>query len=221
VAINWNGFLPQEPSWAVGAVSVCIVTLVGAGWGLFSFGYSRGKDIGQDELSAYKAVSSAKLPEITSGLLTVDKELRESLKVFDRNKTLETENASYQKQLAEAAKARAELDVMIKKLQGDFRDAEGREASLRNEIARLSGESRQFRLSENQSELLGEGHGVGLGGSRSMTSLNVTVDNKDYEMKAGNSVNIDLSLRACTLTLTSLRWANPTYGDFDWSCRNR
>ncbi|HEV7881103.1 hypothetical protein, partial [Bradyrhizobium sp.] len=51
-------------------------------------GYSRGKDIGQDELSAYKATSEAKIPEITSGLLAVNKELRESLKVFERNKTL-------------------------------------------------------------------------------------------------------------------------------------
>jgi len=211
--IDWNGFLPQESGKALTWGGVCLTALVGAGWVLFSFGYTRGKDIGQDELSAYKAASEAKLPEITSGLLAVNKELRESLKVFDRNKMLEAENASYQKQLAEAAKARADLDVAAK-------TAVDNERRLRDEISKLNGDNRSFQLTENRSEQLGEGHLVGLSGAASLSQLRVIQDNKEYVISAGSFIPVDLSDKRCVLTLTSMVW-NPASGDFDWSCKTK
>ena len=125
-----------------------MVVLIGAGWALFSFGYARGKDIGQDELAAYKAASEAKLPDVTSGLLSVSKELRDNFKVFDRNKTLETENASYQKQLAEASKARADLEVRLKELQDNLKDSTTREDRLRDQLAKFAGSGRRFSMSQ-------------------------------------------------------------------------
>ncbi|HTR15873.1 MAG TPA: hypothetical protein VMI52_02415, partial [Acetobacteraceae bacterium] len=100
----------------------------------------------------------------------------------------------------------------------DLRAAGERESRLRDKIAKLSGESRHFTLQSNQSEPLGEGHSVGVGDGNP-TSLEVIQDNKDYEMKAGNSIQVDLTDKRCILTLTSLNWPNPVSGDFDWSCK--
>lgn len=218
--INWNAFLPQEPGKALAWGAACFAALVGAGWGLFYFGYTRGKDIGQDELSAYKAVNEAKLPEITSGLLAVNKELRESLKVFDRNKTLEAENASYQKQLAEAAKDRADLDVAKNGLQVQLQSAADRERRLRDEIGKLNGEGRHFTLTKNHAERLGKGHSVGLLDYDTPTQLKIIQDNKAYVMSAGSSISVDFSDKRCVLTLISMEWM-PASGDFDWSCTNK
>jgi len=218
--IDWNGFLPQESGKALTWGAVCLTALVGAGWGLFSFGYTRGKDIGQDELSAYKAASEAKLPEITSGLLAVNKELRESLKVFDRNKMLEAENASYQKQLAEAAKAQADLDVAVKGLQVELQTAADKERRLRDEIFKLNGDSRRFPLTKDHAEQLGKGHSVGLVDSTSTTQLKIIQDNKEYVMSVGNSIPVDFSDKRCVLTLISMEWIHAS-GEFDWSCETK
>jgi hypothetical protein len=215
--INWNSTLPQSPRTALAWAAVCLATLVGAGWGLFSFGYTRGKDIGQDEASAYKAVSDAKLPEITAGLLAVNKDLREGLKIFDQNKKLEAENASYQQQLAEAAKARADLDVDMKGLRTELQTSADRETQLRNEIAKLNGSSRSFRLTANHSEQLGKGHSVGLVDSISGGELKIIQDNKETVMSAGNTIPVDFGDKQCVLALVTMEFS-PASGDFDWSC---
>ena len=209
--------LRNEPGTALGAVAMGAAALIGVGWASFSFGYESGKDTGQDELAAYRAAAGASLPEVTSGLLAVNKELLESLKVFDRNKVLETENASYQKQLSEAAKARADLDAMVRRLKGELRIAADEEIRLHAQIGNLTGEGRLITLTRNKSEPLGEGHIIGLADSISMTKLDIVQDNKDYQMSAGSSIPVDLSDKRCLLTLLSLEWS-PASGLFDWSC---
>jgi hypothetical protein len=221
MAINWNGVLPQETGKALGSAALCLTALIGAGWALFSFGYTRGKDIGQDELAAYKAASEAKFPEVTSRLLAVDKELRESLKVFDRNSKLEAENASYQKQLAEAAKTRADLDVAMKQLRDELQTAADKESQLRDELHKLTGEDRRFTLTGNKAEFLGEGHTVGLADSALTTELRIIQDNKEHRMSAGNSILVEFRDKRCVLTLVSLRWESPASGDFAWSCKHK
>jgi hypothetical protein len=214
--INWNAFL-QALAWG----AACLTALVGACWGLFYFGYTRGKDIGQSELSACKALNEAKLPEITSGFLAVNKELRESLKVFDWNKTLEAENASYQKQLVEAAKDRADLDVAKNGLQVELQTVADRERRLRDEIGKFNGDSRRFTLTKNHAERLGKGHSVGLSEADTPTQLKIVQDNKAYVMSAGNSIPVDFGDKQCVLTLISMEWTPNTSGEFDWSCTTK
>ena len=156
--IDWNGLLPQEGWKILGAVGTILVALGGAAAGV----YSLGKDINQGQLDQCKAATDAKLPEVTSNLLAVNKDLRESLNVFGRNKTLEGENASYQEQLTDLSKARADIDVTVKRLGDELQTAADREKGLREQIAKFMGNSRRFNLSKNSAELLGEGHSVGV-----------------------------------------------------------
>ena len=241
--MDWNEVLPRDTRTTVTRNAVCLAALIGAGWALFSFGYTRGKDIPQDELAAYKAVSEARLPEITSGLLAVNEELRESLKVFDRNRVPEAENVANQKKLAEAvktqadlkvaadeaaqkseadiAKARAELNSKIVSLQNELQHAAGVEKQLRSEISKLTGDARRFTLGNNKAELLGEGHTVGLAGNAGMTRLNVIQDNKEYQMGAGSSISVELSERQCSLTLLSpTSPIRPRFPESSWQTRS-
>jgi hypothetical protein len=217
--INWGDFMPQ--GWvAVGAAGGILVTLVGGTVGVYSAGYSYGKDVNQAHLEQCKAATEANLPQVTTKLLAVDKDLRESLDIFGQNKTLKAENTSYQQQLAEAAKTRADLEVTVKGLQGDLWTAAEREKNLRTQIERYLGDRRQFKIDQNKSEFLGEGHVVGVSRSSGTSKLVVVLDNTEHTMSSGSFIPVDLSTKRCILTLLSLDYA-PTKGEFDWSCKDK
>jgi hypothetical protein len=215
--INWNIVLPTNPGKALTFVGACVVVLAGAGWALFSFGYTRGKDIGQDEVAAYKAATGANLPDITSGLTNITNELRDGLKIFERNKTLEIENSSYQKQLSETAKARADADVAIKELQGKLTASLEMQTTLRDQILRLSGNSRHLSIKERSTELLGEGHVIGII-NVSASEVRTNLDNKPQVFSVGINVPLQFSDKTCTLTLLNITDTYTT-ANFDWSCR--
>src|SRR5262249_572826 len=91
-------------------------------------------------------------------LKAVNKELRESLDVFGNNKMLKAENISYQQQLGESVKTRADLDVTVKGLRDDLRAASEREENLRRQLKKYLGDGRKFKLVQNKAEILGEAH---------------------------------------------------------------
>jgi hypothetical protein len=222
--INWNDLLPQENWKALTSIGACLVVLAGAGWALFSFGYTRGKDIAEDQIAAYKVTNDAKLPDIIPSFLKVSTELREGLRVFDRNKELEAENASYQRQLAASAKARADVDVTVTELREKLRTAAATEAQLRDRIATFLGNSRRFTMSANTTELLGEGHAFGVINISSST-VDVNVDNKSQELASGNYIPVEFSNKRCTLTFLNTAYVpNPPShyeAAFDWTCKSQ
>jgi hypothetical protein len=126
-------------------------------------------------------------------------------------------NASYQKQLAEASKARADLEVRLKELQDNLKDSTTREDRLRDQLAKFAGSGRRFSMSQNQTEMLGNGHIIGVNAVYS-TWLNVTFDNKEREMKAGSYISVDVPDKVCILTLVGFQ-RSPDRGEFDWACQ--
>jgi chromosome segregation ATPase len=78
------------------------------------------------------------------------------------NNTLKAQSASFQTQLAEAAKALADLDVTVKRLGGELAQAKARVQELIANFNKLNDSLRKFTVARNQSENLGEGHYVGV-----------------------------------------------------------
>jgi hypothetical protein len=94
--INWNDWLPTRKNRVIPAIFGGVVVISGIIVGVSNLAYLQGKDLSQGELSTYKAVNGADLPGMTKDLTAINKELRESLKIFDENTTLKAEAISFQ-----------------------------------------------------------------------------------------------------------------------------
>ena len=138
--IDWNAVLPREWSRILPWIGVSAAALIGAGWALFSFGYSRGKDVAQDQLAYYENTTAAKLPEVGANLLKISNDLRDGLRVYEENKTLRTKVRSYQDQIAEATKHSATLDVIITDLRKKTAEDTMKQGELRDQIHALTGD---------------------------------------------------------------------------------
>ena len=120
----------------------------------------------------------------------------------------------------EAAKARADLDVMVEKLHDELRTADDNNKQLADKIKTLSGESSHLTATENHAEFLGEGHALSVITAYSSTAINVTFHNKTEFMKVGNNIPIEFGDRKCRLILTTiLNPSPPASADFDLSCK--
>lgn len=218
--IDWNSIIPRDVKKNIAIVFSVIGVFCAAEWALFIFAYSRGKDIGQDELSTYKAVNAEKLPEITSRLISVDKSLRESLNVFEKNKSLEMQNISYKKQIADVSLLKDKMNIEIKNKDLDIYNYKKTIEELKKKILSLSGESRDFTVKSDKTEYLGEKHFLGVVDSIGSHELKVVIDNKNYEISVGSSVPVSFSDKNCNITLLSLQWPDVS-GDFHLSCNNK
>jgi len=136
--VDWNAVLPTRVPTVIPWISAVFVALAGAAWGLFSFGLSQGADKAKDQLEFYKSATAAKLPELSANLVDVTNDLKASLKIYERNKDLEAKVSSYESQLEEATKARADRDATIARLTKELE-------RTATELAKLNGTSRKFR----------------------------------------------------------------------------
>jgi hypothetical protein len=220
--INWNNVLPQESGKVAASIGAVLVVLVGAGWGLFSFGYTRGKDIGQDELAAYKAVNEAKLPDLTAGLLVVSKELRDGLKVFDRNKLLEAENSAFEKRMTEVQQERGLLETKNEKLSAELNQAAAREKELTDKIGNLMGNNRKLIVtSGDPAQLLDEGRMFAVEAIFA-SSVKISYDNNPREISVGGYLPIEFADKSCRLYLLQTKTSPYPYSaEFSWVCKTK
>jgi hypothetical protein len=169
--------------------------------------------------AARKAMDDAQIPEITKNFIAANKDLRQSPDVIGQNQKLKTEVTSYQKQLGEVAIARAKEAGVIQDLRDQLQAATIEQTQLRNKIAKLDGDSRQFPVKINTAEKLGGGYAVGVKDGHP-NFLEVTFDNKSYQLSAGNSLpTFDIGGKHCFVILLDFVWYSPATGNFELSCK--
>jgi hypothetical protein len=189
--MNWNDILPYNPSRILALLAAVLVALAGSGWALYRLGYDDGRDIGAFELSARKAMDHARIPEMTK-VASIAKE---------------------------PINTRADTESIITNLRDQLQATAAEESRLRDQIAKLDGETRQFSLKLRQAEKIGSGYAVGLMGSVGITGLRVNFNNMTYDLRTASSLPpVDINGKHCTVRLLAFDWAEPS-GDFELSCQ--
>jgi Sec-independent protein translocase protein TatA len=239
--IDWNTLLPREGQTVMVWAAAIVVGVGGAGWGLFVFGLSEGADKAKNQLAFYQSATAAKLPELSANLVDVSNDLKKTLKVYERNRELETMNQSYQKQLQdstqshqkqlqetaqsyekqlnEAVQSRVDRDRLISSMKMELEQGRAREKNLNAEIDKLKGASRRFSLHSRRAEQLIAGRSVGFSGTIGTSIARLVYDNREISASAGYTIEVGGDGKNCVLTLLSIAHDEERV-DFDFTCKD-
>jgi hypothetical protein len=148
-------------------------------------------------------------------LVDISNDLKTSLKIYERNKELEAKVSSYQQQLDEASKARADRDATISRMKKDLEQSA-------TELAKLKGLSRTFSLLERKGEKLIAGYTVGFKETYGTNVARLIFDNKEIEAGPWYTIKLDGDKKHCFLTVLNINRgpSMPSSVDFDFTCKS-
>ncbi|GFM34068.1 hypothetical protein [Desulfovibrio subterraneus] len=163
------------------------------------------------DIDMYEKFEKFNIPKTLNTLNTTLTELEKNAKnindytdTINKNKELEIKNKTLSSDIEKFKQENIELNKKIEALEEKYN--------------RLMSENENFTLKNNQSRtLLGGEIAVGLSrASQALEIATVTINNKTHELRAGQSVSLELSGKRCTTVLKGIGYDS---AGFEFFCK--